>query len=60
MGEEGNDVFFSIHQNQKARYQYITCDDKLDCITTNNVPANITMKNNPSPVKVRQGRDQDE
>ena len=39
-----------IQQSQEAIRRH-THDEKWGCITTNNTPANITMKKSPSPVK---------
>ena len=50
MGGENNHVT-PIQQSQTARFRHIACDDKPDCITTNNMPANMTMTSSPSPVK---------
>ena len=47
VGKESSKVT-PIKQSQQVRCRHLACDDKMDCISTNYMPANMT-------TKVRQG-----
>ena len=49
-GDECNNVTSILH-NQEARCRHMVCVDKADCITTNNMPANMTTETSSGPVK---------
>ena len=48
--EESNHVT-PTKQSQAASFKHVASDYRLDFITINNMPANMTMKSSPSPVK---------
>ena len=48
--KENNDVT-PIQQSQEDRCGHIACAAIEDCIKTNNMPANMTMRSSPSPIK---------
>ena len=48
-GEE--DHITSIKQSGKASGRHVACNDQLDCIIVYNMPANMTMKSGPSPIR---------
>ena len=49
-GEESYDMT-PIHHSVKVRCRHIACDNRLDCISTNNMLANMTTKSNQSLLK---------
>ena len=53
MGDKGEkrDNVTPIRQSEEASGRHVACPDQLYCITDDNMPVNMMMKMNPSPIR---------